>query len=535
MYESKKSKEPEDNKIAQRKGTALQKKANNTGLPDSLKEGVENLSGYSMDDVKVHYNSSKPAQLNAHAYAQGSEIHLASGQEKHLPHEAWHVVQQKQGRVKPTTQVGGVDVNDNAQLEKEADVMGAKAIQMKGKFDSDQDSKMAANNSKVVQRAVGYEFETGWLVGIELSLGNVTPLKKKDRIGFTHFDGFKMEADEAGADLSEIEFIVDPPVPEGKGGINRLDTIMSDMETFGQVLEAKAADGNPFTLNEVTGNIRDKLFVITPTRNGKLSAGPQVTTGLDLAKIPRLESINNPLSRLPDIFKDSDESAVPEELRGSIGQLEDGASEITSKRGDLSPQLTGLLTLITNYLSVGGYKYKGQDLDDNDRHAVALNYPKRIGDVLLARTNFAKLLSLIPQEELFRFLDHHDQWLDLVMSLLPDYIDVNDSVIQRGIQNDESDVAQGVHIPNLTIRDWLLGMLQGQDRLTQIEDAESMGEFGAKTEKVGGTSKSMFAAPEVDAGIFEFRGAQTQKIALPRWKPFALEFLKYISAVHNEP
>ena len=67
-----------------------------------------------MDDVKVHYNSSKPAQLQAHAYAQGTDIHLAPGQEKHLPHEAWHVVQQKQGRVRPTMQMkGGVGVNDD--------------------------------------------------------------------------------------------------------------------------------------------------------------------------------------------------------------------------------------------------------------------------------------------------------------------------------------------------------------------------------------------------------------------------------------
>jgi hypothetical protein len=47
--------------------------------------GIENLSGFSMSDVKVHYNSDKPAQLQAHAYAQGTDIHLASGQEKHLP------------------------------------------------------------------------------------------------------------------------------------------------------------------------------------------------------------------------------------------------------------------------------------------------------------------------------------------------------------------------------------------------------------------------------------------------------------------
>ncbi len=111
----------------------IQKKKNNTGLPDALKSGMESLSGHSMDDVKVHYNSPKPAQLNAHAYAQGTNIHLASGQEKHLPHEAWHVVQQKQGRVQPTKTVAGAKINDNASLEKEADVMGAKALQRREK------------------------------------------------------------------------------------------------------------------------------------------------------------------------------------------------------------------------------------------------------------------------------------------------------------------------------------------------------------------------------------------------------------------
>jgi len=107
----------------------IQQKKNNTGLPDNLKSGIENLSGFSMDDVKVHRNSDKPAQLNAHAYAQGTDIHLAPGQEKHLPHEAWHVVQQKQGRVQPTKQLKGkVNINDDSGLEKEADVMGAKAL-----------------------------------------------------------------------------------------------------------------------------------------------------------------------------------------------------------------------------------------------------------------------------------------------------------------------------------------------------------------------------------------------------------------------
>jgi hypothetical protein len=105
----------------------LAKKPNNTGLPDNLKQGIESLSGMSMDSVKVHFNSSKPAQLNAHAFAQGTDIHIAPGQEKHLPHEAWHVVQQAQGRVRPTMQMnGGVPINDSKELEREADVMGEK-------------------------------------------------------------------------------------------------------------------------------------------------------------------------------------------------------------------------------------------------------------------------------------------------------------------------------------------------------------------------------------------------------------------------
>jgi hypothetical protein len=104
-----------------------EEKPNHTGLPDNLKSRIENLSGYNMDDVRVHYGSAKPAQLQALAYTQGTDIHVAPGQEKHLPHEAWHVVQQKQGRVQPTIQLQGVNVNDNEELEREADVMGERA------------------------------------------------------------------------------------------------------------------------------------------------------------------------------------------------------------------------------------------------------------------------------------------------------------------------------------------------------------------------------------------------------------------------
>jgi hypothetical protein len=111
----------------------LEEQPNNTGLPNQLKAGIESLSGMSLDHVKVHHNSDKPAQLNAHAFAQGSDIHVGPGQEQHLPHEAWHVVQQAQGRVQPTQDVGGVAVNDDVGLESEADSMGAQALTVQPK------------------------------------------------------------------------------------------------------------------------------------------------------------------------------------------------------------------------------------------------------------------------------------------------------------------------------------------------------------------------------------------------------------------
>lgn len=148
----------------------IQRQENKTGLPDNLKSGIENMSGYDMNDVKVHYNSSKPAQLQALAYAQGTDIHIGSGQEKHLPHEAWHVVQQKQGRVKPTLQMKqGVAVNDDAGLEKEANVMGERALTQHKSIEPNTDLKQAPVNKSTgtAQMLFGSEeYQPQWQPGM---------------------------------------------------------------------------------------------------------------------------------------------------------------------------------------------------------------------------------------------------------------------------------------------------------------------------------------------------------------------------------
>lgn len=140
-----------------------QQMPNGTGLPDPLKQGVEALSGLSLNDVKVHRNSAEPARMQAHAFARGSDIHLAPGQEQHLPHEAWHVVQQKQGRVAATVQAFGQSLNTDPALEREADVMGARAAATYGQIrssDIESGSKVGVSaGNAVVQRTLIFSKE----------------------------------------------------------------------------------------------------------------------------------------------------------------------------------------------------------------------------------------------------------------------------------------------------------------------------------------------------------------------------------------
>lgn len=153
-------------------------KPNQTGLPDQLKSGIEGLSGYSMDDVNVHYNSSQPTQLEALAYAQGTDIHIGPGQEQHLPHEAWHVVQQKQGRVQATQQFKQVRINDHEGLEREADVMGAKAMNWKGSAGARLEAPIQGKVAQMVRPgAIGHATNSCYAAAIVNTFVSVNSLR----------------------------------------------------------------------------------------------------------------------------------------------------------------------------------------------------------------------------------------------------------------------------------------------------------------------------------------------------------------------
>ena len=67
-----------------------------------------------------------------------------------MPHELGHVAQQKKGQVQPTSTEAGIPVNDDVRLEREADVLGAKAARS-GAVSSTPSSEGASTGNTVSQ------------------------------------------------------------------------------------------------------------------------------------------------------------------------------------------------------------------------------------------------------------------------------------------------------------------------------------------------------------------------------------------------
>lgn len=127
--------EDEDALLQGKFNPAQRAEDNQTGIPNEVKQRMENSFGTDFSSVRVHPESSKAPEVGALAYTQGTDIHFAPGQFKPdtssgqqlLGHELAHVVQQQEGRVQPTTEIAGMSVNDDASLEHEADLLGSKA------------------------------------------------------------------------------------------------------------------------------------------------------------------------------------------------------------------------------------------------------------------------------------------------------------------------------------------------------------------------------------------------------------------------
>lgn len=388
------------------------------------------------------------------------------------------------------------------------------------------------------------------------------PYRKKDVISSANTKGFRLEADEAEDGRSELEIVVRPPIAETKDGLLELTQIMDDITKIGNGLKSLYnADNKPFSLSEVTGAPLDKYTLITP-RSGDdgLTAGPQVTMGLDLAVVSKLNR------NAPDRPSDF-------------------------------PKFNGFVSMVKQYVSNG------------TRQGGAMTYPKMMAEPLLSRNDFVRLLALVedpvkqkyqgkPNAFVHDVLDHaglpqsiaHEDMLargvideanmekhtnlrlqlleledpyrtycrenalltsqiekladkimnykapsgieKLTRALEPDLGQLKEQhkqLVLQQIQLEQKyhdvltertkllkEKRQLEHPAGFTVGEWLRKLLTGVDLLPGIKDAESLGEFGSKPEKVGPEDK------QIDGAIFEWRGDQKNKIPLSKWKDYAL-------------
>jgi hypothetical protein len=412
----------------------------------------------------------------------------------------------------------------------------------------------------VVQRKVGFEFETPWRAK-RISTGEA--LGKRELIG-TRFDGFKVEADaDPEGGHSEIEFIVDPPVEEGAVGERRLTTVMRGVTRLGGQMErasvttdAKPVDDEEsprptpeiqlpfFRQYKATGRLVDDDFAIVP--RGSLRAAAQVTSAFKLGAIPRLGERLQPrpgdmrdagdvsnvgdmgdmraLAHMVDAVDYRDGGAhrdgrafeLPPAMARGAATLRGRAAQVqgTPALPNPSEDLKGLVGVIASYLVQGAA-------------SVPLAYPKQLGNLLLARTDFAKLFRLLPQDEQSLLTSDTQLWVDLVVdagsrgnaALFRGRIDPNQNVIKSGTER--------MGAVELTVGRWLRAIPGNTDLLTTIAGSQSMGAMGNKVENVGPD------AAREEAGIFEFRASQGVPLPLAEWFDFALGAQRYITRLHG--
>lgn len=443
---------------------------------------------------------------------------------------------------------------------------------------------LLSSPSPVLQRKVGFEFETGWLISRQDTdgEGNETfvPFKKKDVVSAAATDGFRMEADEAGEEKSEIEFVVNPPVDENAAGYQRLQVIMDNIRTLTDALCQQTA---PFFLEVVTHAPGDVATRVEPC-DTEMCAGPQATSAIRLDKIRKFMTGFGRRQPKGVLRK---EEGLPTDQKAFSGFA----------------------------AMVGEYVRRAQP---EKRSSATFDYPKMMAEPLLSRTDFTGLFSLIEPGVQAFYRANPTLWVDDVLraaSLPPDVADKD--MLDRGVveekdldifvplrlelfdlldqrppdpqqydkaweevaiqhfaiishgdtnlssedkeklakwekqmvvfltkkeklakayaswlarlQDIQTQQKKYLRYAGFTVREWLNDiLLKDSDRLTTLEDAESMGEFGKRTESVG-------PAADKPAGIFEWRGHQTGKIPATQWKAYALSFMEKIGVLHEHP
>ena len=476
-------------------------KARGRGQPlaDSIREPIEQAFRADFSKVKVHTDA-ESNQMNQsiqdRAFTTGHDVFFRQGEynprsqsgQELIAHELTHVVQQN-------------------------------------------------NGGNTIQRAVGFEFQTTWGVQNKLPEKHLEHQDRKfkyksKRVPYRKqavlhdYGSFRMTADEANTSAgSEIEWVVDA-IQESQG-LGALNKVMTRLQN---VVEAmiRLHDQDKFTLDRITGNPGDSRVEVLPNIKGSrpnMAANPQVTGGV------RLDQISNMFAQLGEPRRGGADPDPHAEVQGQLmgmggaGILSTSAAAANSIPGQHSASFKGLAAQIIAYLKAGSL-----DRALQGRPGQAFQYAKLIAKIM-ARTDFGSQFMLLPEEERQPFENNPQDFANLILTAA-NVGEGNVNVFERKIRRNQYNVNDGVIDVPVTRNDWLIGITQGEDRLTRqfharspiSDDLESLGGFGNRTDQVG--------TDNVQAPILEFRQVRDQ-IPYREWLPFATRVFEYLSYLNR--
>ncbi|MEV0639433.1 DUF4157 domain-containing protein [Streptomyces sp. NPDC050619] len=569
-------------------------------LDAPIRTDMEARLGADFSSVRVHDGplaQRSASEIGARAYTSGEHVVMGrGGRDRHtLAHELTHVIQQRSGPVSGTDNGAGLRISDPAdRFERAAEDNARRALAGPVPSEAAPHADGAGHEpaAGVVQRAVGFEFETaeetlaadpglrqserrgeryikqfrtrGVWEGRDAAAPDSTEymgrgLRKKERI-VTVGDLFTMEADETSIGGSDLEFVTSA-FPETDEGRKRLVSAMGLISGVAARLEggqglfsgeevASLAGGTASQVTDrapqATGKQRgpvgklfkknpDPQYVVKVAGMG-IAAGPQTTAGVHLSRIPQLiGAITGPPPR--PAGAEAEAEAEAEATPNPMSQLDIRKVQATARER--------VNAFLGNGFVVPSADPEREPAVPSDRLRGLLtltatyliggdlsrdqDYVKAIAP-MLARTDFAAMYAQLPQEERENFAADPDAFVDV-------------AVRAAGLPTPDAPVfaanigrSAPVNIQHVTRRLWLRGMVGGQD-LMSAEGYRSHDWGRSDNDRLAEEFESMgsFGA-QTDPGnmaIVELRRMR-KNVPYQEWPRLALMAFDLIRQVNNQ-
>lgn len=557
-----------------------QAKNGGSSLSSNLRSTLEPKLNADLSGVKVHTDS-KSVQLNrdlgAKAFTHKNHIFYGAGQSpnnlKLTTHEAVHTIQQ--GAVAQRS----VQRTHNRDEPRDGAPVVGQGVAVK---------HIGRKVADTVQRSVGFEFQTTWgivknepdpnyvappplttgqkvgkffsgvgktiakpfkAVGKAISDKINPPAPAQQRQGpippepgrmhtrfpkaHNHIDDghIKLSTDDASTPLgSEIEWVIDPPIPDNATP-EELETVITKLSLYiGHLLALQNQDS--FRLSAITGNQAHDEVEIQPAAKSNagraMDVSPQATGGIKFEHM---------FDMLKDVAERKDGTT---DFNSGVGQgrADNMTKSVLAANIDGSPQLKGLLAFIYNYMTMN--KSLGPNMNT---YKYAADYAK-VNTQFLLRTDFATMFGLLPHEERQKYAKvgtaNPDTFVNLVKTVMPG-IDMNGQVFERGIKNTAN---QTIKYFPLTRKQWIQGIAEGEDKLSGASqyakqqgyagELESMGNINDKAGKLDQVGRESSTAKT--GIIMEFRSKTDQIKAadIPAYIRTTFNYIQTLNARKTE-